>query len=514
MRVVLVGVILVFNMEGKSTHGFSTIEMLVAFAIFVLIFSGLIVVVYGNDSFALDSQLNNEGLFYAEEGLNELRAQVENDWGFDGFTHMADGTRYTINTTSTSITKCKNLLESTASWDTPPLRSQYVTLLSTIISLTENDKTGNDCPDEPKDRWKHPDTFASANINPPAAKGTSLDVTTVNDHRYVFLTSEHASTSVSDLWIYDVDDSQNPNLLVDLNISSGLNDIDVAKSEASGEYYAYIANASSTSGTSTDELLIFKVSDPGAPSFITSITLGITPNCPLYCPGGAKTIYYYDNRIYIGTHRIGGHEFHIIDVTNPEIPGTHWSINLEHNVNDIVVSGGYAYLATSDNTGELIILDVSSPNVLEPDDGIKIEATFDASGDKDGTSLYLLGDTIYLGRVRSGPDGDFYIINVAESDNPIEISGTDIGMDPNMAKVESLVVLDGLAFLGTSDSNQEFQVWDVSIPESPQWWSEDDFPQAVTGIDFYPDPIHGDMVYAAVRSNKALRIIFDDPAAY
>src|SRR3989344_578591 len=119
----------------KKGEGFSTIEMLVAFAILSLAFTGILTVVFGNDNFAIDSQLNSEAMFYAERDLNEGRKQAEMDFlGFSGFSGTADNERYHIEIDVRGLTECSNLIESTASWNPTGLwdpaapRFQHVTL--------------------------------------------------------------------------------------------------------------------------------------------------------------------------------------------------------------------------------------------------------------------------------------------------------------------------------------------------------------------------------------------------
>src|SRR3989344_7107581 len=102
----------------KKGEGFSTIEMLVAFAIMALAFTGILTVVFGNDNFAIDSQLNSEAMFYAERDLNEGRKQAEMDFlGFSGFTATSPDDRYSIDVSVFPISKCSNRIVSTASWE-------------------------------------------------------------------------------------------------------------------------------------------------------------------------------------------------------------------------------------------------------------------------------------------------------------------------------------------------------------------------------------------------------------
>lgn len=76
-------------------------------------------------------------------------------------------------------------------------------------------------------------------------------------------------------------------------------------------------------------------------------------------------------------------------------------------------------------------------------------------------------------------------------------------MNPSTAKVNGVRVSGRFAFLATEDSNEEFQVLDISNPASiPAPVSTYNFPQEATGVDF-----ENNIIYSSVRSNDGLRII-------
>ena len=52
-----------------APHGFSTLEMLMAFAIFTLTFTGIILVTFGSQSMLVDTRLNTEALSLAKQML-------------------------------------------------------------------------------------------------------------------------------------------------------------------------------------------------------------------------------------------------------------------------------------------------------------------------------------------------------------------------------------------------------------------------------------------------------------
>src|SRR3989338_2466169 len=98
----------------RPTAGFSTIEILIAFAILVVGLSGILLVVFGNDSWALDSQLNSEALNLAGRELARAEGEAKSDFThFFGLATTTDDTRYETTVLVTDLTPCKKLLEST-----------------------------------------------------------------------------------------------------------------------------------------------------------------------------------------------------------------------------------------------------------------------------------------------------------------------------------------------------------------------------------------------------------------
>jgi hypothetical protein len=109
---------------------------------------------------------------------------------------------------------------------------------------------------------------------------------------------------------------------------------------------------------------------------------------------GASSIFYYNNKVYVGTHRTAGRELHVYDVsTNP----ARWlgSLELNHNINAIAVREPYVYLATSGNTKDMIVVDATNPASM------KMISSLDIPGPEDSLTLFMEGTTMYLGRKKS-----------------------------------------------------------------------------------------------------------------
>jgi len=211
------------------------------------------------------------------------------------------------------------------------------------------------------------------------------------------------------------------------------------------------------------------------------------------------TVCYLNDTVYVGTAKSSsGTEFHIIDVTDRNAPLFVGDLEIGDDVNGIFVKGDIAYLATGDSD-ELIIVNITNP--ANP----SISSGFAAAGDsEDGKTVYLVGDTLYLGRLQGGRHTDhheFHVIDVSDPLTPINLGSIDLQAD-----LSDIRVRNNLIFMATSDPNNEFQIWDISDPSNMTLFASFNFPQDATGID-YEDNI----VYVSVRSNDALRIITSGP---
>ncbi len=158
----------------------------------------------------------------------------------------------------------------------------------------------------------------------------------------------------------------------------------------------------------------------------------------------------------------GGSEFYVFDVTNPAVPSLLGQLALNGDPNDIVVFGNYAYVASTDNSEELQIVDVSTPSAPS------LAATFDLtvanSGNNiaDGLSIdYLGGTNLYYGRSNSAGQ-EFIVFNVSNPLLPTITSIFNLNGGPN-----DLKTLGNNIFIASSDNASELQVVDVTIPAVP-----------------------------------------------
>ncbi len=459
--------------------GQSVLEVLVALAILAISISAAVFLIFQSQSFSLDTAMNQEAIYLAQKGLEISRKTAkENFSALVNSSTTTDG--FLQETIVEIIDDYSKKITNRVTWQTDPLRPQKIELV-TIITDWENFVSPPDSTDTGgsglSGDWRNPRTLGSVDLGP-GNSATDLDVV----NKIVYLSAEASAAAKPDFFIIDATNGQSPSLVSSINTGDSLNAVDVSGN------YAYVANRSTTA-----QLQIIDVSDKNNPVLKKSFQLsGVSGSGAI-----GQTIFYGYSKVFIGTKKATGPEFHIIDVSNPLNPVALGNFEINADVNGIYVRGDLVYIATS--AEELIVLNVVNPAAIA-----KIGA-YNALGDSEyGKIVQIIDKKLYLGRLVGGNNSsyhEFHILNVASSSSPQNLGSKDLATDLN-----DLRIRDNLAFLGTSDPNKEFQVWDISNPANISFLSSFNFPQVATGID-YEDNI----VYVAVRSNDALRIITSSP---
>lgn len=163
-----------------------------------------------------------------------------------------------------------------------------------------------------------------------------------------------------------------------------------------------------------DHLSVFDTRNRGLPGLMATTSLpGVSGSYP-----NALSVFYYDSKIYVGTHRTAGREFHIYNATNPNNILWLGSLELNHNINAISVRNNFAFLATSGNSKHLIILDISNPN------NIFLKSSLALTGSEDAISIYQTGNNIFLGRKSGHLNPNIFLISVINPDFPIVSTST------------------------------------------------------------------------------------------
>ena len=502
-----------------TKRGFSTIEIMIAMALAVLIFVAVIPLTFGNQSGILGGETNAEALHAAQGFIEKAEAEARRNYDQVVAYTPAPIAPYTFSVTvpPSLVTECGKGVTSRAEWLGEHGQPLYVTLTSLVVDLPAIIAKGGDCNTIPPGDWSNPTTYGISPPNVVDGQGRSVDVAMVQGAPYAFIGTYNSATNKNDLWSFDVSQPQAPVLLSATNVADAVNAVDTAHDYATGKDYAYLATSSQNPAGScgggakpfVNQFEVVDVSNPNALALVASRTLSAVDPCGSE-PAGAS-IYYYKNKVYVGTKETAGDELTIFTVTDPTNPVETGSLSVNRNVNAIVVEGGVAYLATgsgvSGTHNPLKIYDVNPASLTY---GSQL-GTFTATGDEEGTSLALVNHTLYLGLERTtGTRPNFYVIDVSDPLNPLTLGSWRVPLHTNAA-ISGIAVAGSLAFLSTTDSNWPFYILVISNPLTISPLSNCipyNYSQETNGL-VYKDNI----VYVVDRSQAGLRTLYGKPIA-
>jgi len=211
-----------------------------------------------------------------------------------------------------------------------------------------------------------------------------------------------------------------------------------------------------------------------APSLVACFNLDV-PNSDNEAADGIS-IATQGNYLYLGRQNNSGYEFFVFDVTTPASPTLLGKVATGDTTNDIAIKGNYAYIASSDDSGELTVVDISNPSV--PTVAIKFNLTAANSGDANADALAVAVDTsnnnLYLTRVSTGGK-EFYVFNISTPTAPTLTGSIDLKGD-----IKEVGIIGTYVYGASSDNSQEFQVINVTTPATPSLVASLDLDEGAT----------------------------------
>ncbi|MCX6703691.1 MAG: hypothetical protein NTV02_03320 [Candidatus Zambryskibacteria bacterium] len=438
---------------SQSTSGFATLEILIALFILTTALSASTLVAFGNQTLLVDSKSNREALELAETLLETAQVKALTDWrGVVSF--ATSSARFESALEVTSIDYVTKQVKAKVNWKNSYNINQHVTL-SSLITDFQNTAEGDTCDPTLSGDWTKPETKNTVTafknlVSDPAGNYiiTNLDVY----HDRLFVTANNSSQNKETFFVFDVEDSTNPTLISkldnDLTLNTGLNAVTIAST--TDGVFAYVASATSfTKG----QLQIINVS-VNPPVVIKTFKIPLNIVSGSSTQGTGVRIAYKNGYVYLGLSKtVSGPEFNIIDVRNPNNPVWVGGFTVGSSINDIVIHGEYAYLATP-HSQELMIVDISDPS------NPALVGGYDAPSSNttgSGKSIYLANNRVYLGRTITSSNPEFYII---DANQPRTYTPQVLGFKEVNTSINQLLVRESLAYFLTTAGTLQF--WDIA----------------------------------------------------
>jgi len=428
----------------QSQGGFSTLEIIIAIALLSLILGSIILVIFSNQSILVDSEVASVALLKAKMLLEKEEIFVQKDFNLINATSsILDG----IYTSSVDVLQLPDfftkLVTVRTSWIGNGDRNQQVSL-SALMGNAQQVVGGDTCDSNLTRDWKQPLVTEHGLASLVGDSSGIYPITDVDAYEgKLYVTVNNTSANKETFFVFDISNPLSPVLISKLDNdvvnNTGLIAVGVARN-ASG-VYAFVASASSFV---KGQLQIIDVS---ANTILKTYKIPVSIVSGSSSQGTGNSILYKNGYVFLGLKKtVSGPEFNIIDVHDPLNPFWVGGYGVGNAVNHLLIKKSFVYLATPNNT-ELIILDIEdlqNPGVVR---------TFDAPDTVgNGKSLYVVGDTLYLGRTVTSQNPEFLVLTNPDPNlaAPTLIASKEIG-----GSINGLIVRSNLAFILT---NSQFSI--------------------------------------------------------
>lgn len=316
--------------------------------------------------------------------------------------------------------------------------------------------------------WTNPQSVGFSDIS-----GTEDANSIFKIGNYIYEVTDEKAGALAEFYIYDVSIPSAPSLVGSLNIGASVNDVYVVGN------YAYLATTNNS-----EELVVVDISVPATPVQVGSYD---TPN-----RDDAYTVFAVGSTVYIGTDRQNSAEFYVLNASNPASITQSGSYEVGDHVNEIFVSGNYAYIASASNSKEFIILNISNAASITEEDSYNISGNTDAEG------IYYSSGTAYLVTQGNGGGDDFFIFNIS-TPSSIALTGS-----ANLSSINNDVVASGnYAFVATDDTSAGITIVDITTLSSPVEYGNYNSGAGFNGVVFDGTYAYG----ASQNNNRELDII-------
>jgi hypothetical protein len=422
----------------KMNAGFLTVEFMVALTVFTIAGALAAQAVFGLQDIINGLSGQGEALALA---LDDIRI-------FDAYTgplHEIPAAAVTASPFSLSrelvpLTPCSEIVRDTVSWQVR--RVHAVTLTTATQDLQTPRDIGNDCaPVGLTAGWLGGALRYSLTLHT-RVQFHGVDVVMRNSKRLAVVVGSSTQSADPDVYTVDVTDPATPYLLGQLHTGAGLFTIDVA-----GQY------AYTTQNSASNQLQVIDIADPSNPALAASASL---PGTSGSFPEG-RSVYVFRNRVYVGTYETAGAEFHVFDITNPRTPTFLGSKAVNHSIRHIYVRTEnindnervVAYLASSGNNAEVVLLDVTNPASMVDLSHI------DLPGVGSSSALVVADNRLLVARQQGSGESAVWSVNVSNPLSPIVMTGSDIALKSGSI-INGLTVSNGQAILTTTDTAAPF----------------------------------------------------------
>jgi hypothetical protein len=147
--------------------------------------------------------------------------------------------------------------------------------------------------------------------------------------------------------------------------------------------------------------------------------------------------------------------FYVIDISTPTAPTLTGSLALNGTPNDVVISGNYAYVVSTDNSQELQVVSIVTPSAPA------LAASYNASGSANANGVALHGGYLVFVRDTSSA-AEVFVMNIANPLLPTLTGSLNLTSSAN-----DVAVGGSYAYVASTNNSQELQVVNLTTPSVP-----------------------------------------------
>jgi len=436
--------------------GISLVEVLLAVLLFGLMVTAITgALLYGRTSTNMSGNRQRANML-AEEGVEAVRnvrdasysnltdgtfglTKTSNQWALSGSSDTTDA--FTRQTVVSSTGTNRKLITSTVSW--PQGAGTAQTSVTTELTNWMSSFVKS---------WPNGLYAGSGDASGTVA---GYKVATVGNYAYLVRNSSTGPNFI----VFNVSNPSSPTVVGSLTLTGVPTNIAVSGN------YAFVSNTSDTT-----ELQVVNIATPATPALVTSYNAAGA--------GDGRGVYVYGANIYLTRSANGGSdELVILNMPTSTTIARVGGYSLNVTMYEVYVSGTAAYVATSSDTQEILVVNLSVLSLLTLGTSINLPGTTDATtidgvGNNivvgQGTALHTISSLIGLIPVLSGSTALSSTINdvtlnnsltyafaaVAGSTNQFQIINTNTWTAPVLSKAITLPatgVLTGVDYNSTYD---------------------------------------------------------------
>lgn len=447
--------------------GFFSIEIVIASAIITLVLGGVISAFALADNSSAKQAIKLAAITRAEAILEELK---NHPLTIATTTEITASDLWHFNLTTSMIGNYHLQADITSGFTGSSFKPEKIT--GYLIDETSKESYTY-CPIHNITSWQNAYLESSLAIDltePINTVGTSLAA----KNNFIYLTADSPTQSKPDFFVINIADSTNPQIVASLETGPGLKTIHLVWP------FAFTGNASVA-----NQLQLIDVSNPNNPFLKSAFRL---PGSYSTADAQVTSVFYHQEKVYLGLRKSALAEFSIIDVSNKNSPELLGQFEFNTTVHDIFVRGGQAFVGTA-NDIELTVLDITNPT------NIKIDGQFDAGGaNGSGKTLAGWGTKMILGRAVGNQE--LYLLDITDPQNITELSRGDTNKTINKVLISGEVVS-----LATNDTSADWQAWQTT-GDSLSQISSIDLPEKATGLACAEN-----FIFTSMASSTAVAII-------